>query len=82
MKAKIISKLTRYEDLVIESIAEFAKEDRFYSLPTSEMLEIIKRSNIEDVELLCDIISKMSENKENDAVLLLNVINPKNVTLK
>ena len=49
------------EDIIIESINKFAKEEDFYKLPTEEILEIVERSNIEDVKFLCEIISKMSE---------------------
>ena len=64
------------EGLIIESIDEFAKENYFYELPTEEILEIIGKSSIEDTELLCLIVSKMSEVKGKDSALLINEINP------
>ena len=95
MAASFISKLAKLvdnngskemiktqEDLIIESIDEIAKENDFYKLPTKEILEIIGRSNIEDVELLCGIVSKMNESKGKDSILLLNEINPENTTLE
>ena len=92
MYAAKISRLTKlisegknvedFESYVAESIEEFVREDDFYSLPTDEILRIIGKSNIEDTELLCEIISKMSETKKINALLLLGVINPENVTLE
>ena len=89
MKARLISKLTGsgentkiWEDFIIESLDEIIEESSFYTLPTDEILKIIEKANPEDIDLLCKIISKMCENKEKEAVLLLNMLNPQNITFE
>ena len=74
--------IMNYENVVIDSIDEFCKEDTFYELPTNEILKIIGKSNIENIELLCEIITKMNESKGDDSILLMNVIDPKNATFE
>ena len=54
MKGKLIAKLSSYlneggnskkietcEEVIVESIDEFAKEESFYSLPTDKILKIL-----------------------------------------
>ena len=67
-------RIRRFEDVIIESIDEFVKEDVFYELPTNEILKIIKKSEIENAELLYEIISRMCAIKGEDSTLLLNII--------
>ena len=67
-------KVEECENSIIDEIEKHIKDDYFYSLPTEEILKIISKSNIEDVELLCELIYRMSEIKGEDAVLLLNYI--------
>ena len=73
-------KIDLLEDAIAESIDEAVAEEGFYSLPTNEILTILGKSDIESVGLLCDIVSKMSEKKEKESPLLLNVIDPKDAT--
>ena len=35
-----------HEDLIIEEIGKFIDEEKFYELPTNEILKIISKSNI------------------------------------
>ena len=68
------------EDIMIESIDEIVKNDVFYTLPTNEILTILRKSDIESSEMLCNIARKMSSNKGHESQLLLNVIDPKEAT--
>ena len=40
------------EEILIESISEAIKEDSFYNLPTNEILSIIRKTQIKDINLL------------------------------
>ena len=94
-RSRIISKLSAllsegnegervesYEELIIEEIDKFVKEDVFYSLQTSEILKVVEKSGIRDPELLCELVRKMSERKGKEAPLLLNVISSEDATLE
>ena len=71
-----------YEDIVVERIKEFVREESFYDLPTNEILKIIGACNIEDIRLLCELASRMSANKGEESALLLNVIKSDEATLE
>ena len=75
-------KTDAYEEAVVEGIEKFAKEESFYELPTNEILKIIGKSEIEDIKLLCEVVSRMSENKGEESTLLLNVIKSEDATLE
>ena len=75
-------KIEAYEDVIVEEIEEFIGEESFFELPTNEILKIIGKSENEDVEFLCELISKMSENKGEESTLLLNVIKKEEATLE
>ena len=68
------------EDLIVESIEKFAKRDDFYKLPLKTILRIIRKSFIEDVDLICIIIQKMNETKGNDSINIIKAINPSTMT--
>ena len=74
--------IEEYEDVVAEEIEKFVKEESFYELPTNEILKIIGKSEIGDVELLCEVISRMIESKGGESTLLLNVIKIEEATLE
>ena len=71
-----------YKEVLIDSIDETIKEENFYKLPTNEILEIIGKSELDDVELLCKLISNMNQNKGKKSALLLNVIESKKATFE
>ena len=75
-------KIEGYEDVVVDEIEKYAKEESFYELPTKEILKIIGKSEIDDVELLCEVISRMSESKGEESTLLLNAIKREEATLE
>ena len=68
------AKRAAYEDVIIEEIEDYVKEEMFYELPTKEILKIIEKSEFDDVELLYELISRMSSSKGKESTLLLNVI--------
>ena len=51
-----------YENIVGD-IENYVKEESFYELPTKKILEIISKSDIDDDELLCEVISRMNAKK-------------------
>ena len=67
-------KIEACEEIIIESIEEAVKDDCFYELPTNEIIKLIGESQIYDVDMLCDVISKMNEFKGDESAMLLNVI--------
>ena len=75
-------KIEGYEDVIIEEIEEYVKKDDFYELPTNEILKIIGKSKIEDIELLYELIFRMRVNKGEESTLLLNVIKREETTFK
>ena len=70
------------EDAVAEEIEKYIKEDNFYELPTNEIMKIIGKSEIGDIDILCELISIMHVNKGEDSTLLLNVIKREEATLE
>ena len=73
-------KIERYEEVLIDSFDEAMKEESFYELPTNEILKLIERNNIESIETIFEIISRMNKSKPNKSVLLLNIIKRKEAT--
>ena len=73
--------IEEYEDVVAERIEKFAKEELFYELPTNELLKIVGKSVIEDPEVLCEVISRVSASKGEESTLLLNVIKREKATI-
>ena len=63
-----------HEEVVVEWIEEFVKEENFHELPTIEILKIIGKSKIENVELLCEVISRTTADKREESILFLNFI--------
>ena len=95
MKRKLISSLSTFisenrsekvidavEEIIVDSIDKIAKEETFYELPTDTILRIIGKGKIEDIELLCEVVSMMCENKGDESIQLLKVINPKKATFE
>ena len=64
----------KYEDSLIESIEKAVKEEKFFELPTKEIMKIIEKSDIEDILVLREIVSGMSKKKGEETPLLLNVL--------
>ena len=67
-------KIETCEELIADDIENYIEEKLLFELPTNEILKIVDKSNIENVEQICSIISKMSETKKEESILLLNVI--------
>ena len=70
------------EYLAVDSIESFVKEESFFELPTNEVLRIIAKSEIRDIELLNEVISRMLKKKGEESTLLLNVIKIEEATLE
>ena len=73
--------IEKIKDAIAEEIEENVKEESFYELPTNEILEIIGKCEIENLELLCGAISRMRTKKGKESTLLLNVIKREEATL-
>jgi hypothetical protein len=76
------AKVKVVEECIVESIEEVIEEELFFSLPTKEIIKIIKKSDISDAETYSNIISKMSETKGGWASLILNFVEAKEATLE
>ena len=74
-------KVETYEDQIVDELDDYVEGKLLFELPTSEILKIIDKSDIEDVEQICSIISKMGESKKEESILLLNVIKADEATL-
>ena len=75
-------KIGTLEDYIAEDIGNYVKEESFYELPTSEILKIIGKSKTENVQLLYEIVSRMSKSKGEESTLLLNTIKSEEATLE
>ena len=75
-------KVEACEDVIINGIEKYIKEEHFYDLPINEILKIIGKSELDDIKLLLDVISRMSEKKGEESTLLLNVIDCKEASLE
>ena len=74
--------LESYEELIVDELEEYIEGNLFFELPTNEILKIIDKSNIEDIDQICSFISKMNENKKEESILLLNVIKADETTFE
>ena len=70
------------EELIADELEEYVQQKHFFELPTNEILKIVDKSDIENIDLICSIITKMSESKKEESVLLLNVIKANENTLE
>ena len=75
-------KLETYEDYAAEHINDYINKKSFYELPTNEILTIIEKSEIREIELIWCAISKMRRSKGNESTLLLNVIKKEDATFE
>ena len=75
-------KIESYEDLIVADLKDYVERKLLFELPTNEILKIVDKSNIEDVEQICSIVSKMSESKKEESILLLNVIKANETTFE
>ena len=72
-------KIGKCEEALSGCIEEAVKEESFYDLQISNIISIIKRSNIKEesesvgLDVMKAILLKMSSKRPNDAPLLLNV---------
>jgi hypothetical protein len=74
--------IEKFKDVLAEAIVETVSEDSFYSLPKKEILTILKKSKIENVELLSSIVSQMINKMGEKSCSLLKVIDPKDATFE
>ena len=77
----VVEGVEEYENIV-EDIENYVKKESFYELPMKKILEIIGKSDIDDDDLLCEVISKMNAKKRKESTLLLNVIKKEEATLE
>ena len=75
-------KVKTTEESVVDEGKEIYKKESFYELPTNEILKIVGKNDIEDVELLCEVISRTCESKREESILLLNVIKREEATIE
>ena len=75
------SRIRGYEEAIIEDLEDYLKEENFYDLPTTEIVKIIRESQITDEDLLDEIFQKTKEAKGEESILLLNLIDPEEMGL-
>ena len=63
-----------YETEASKLISRYAYDNEFYSLPSDMIMNIIRKSHIENLEVLCSTIFKINVYKEEDAYLLIKEI--------
>ena len=76
------AKIETLEDVIVEEIKKYVEGELFYELPTKEILKIIGKSKIDNVELLCKLATKMCAAKGEESTLLLNVIKKEDASLE
>jgi hypothetical protein len=76
------SKAEVIEEELAESIEKAIKEDLFFSLPTKEIIKIIQKRDISNVETYSNIIVRMCESKGGKAAFVLNAVKPKEATFE
>ena len=87
---KLISFLNKGDEIkaeairegIAESIDEAVEEEIFFSLPTSEIIKIIQKSNISNAETYSNIINGICDAKGGEAALVLNAVNAKEATFE
>ena len=67
-------KIDAYEDVIVESIDEYIEDEAFFSLPTKEITNIIKKCSFDSIDTINKIISSMIESKGDESTLILNAI--------
>ena len=71
MSRKLISKLTTllndgenkdqikvFEEMIVDEIEEYVEQKHFFQLPTNEILKIIDKSDIENIDLIAQLLHK------------------------
>ena len=68
----------QYEKKIAERIKTYVDVDSFYQLPINNILNVVKQADFEDVDngvdILCNLIHRVSDKYQDQAILLLNVI--------
>ena len=75
-------KIEKYEEIIVDSIKEAAEEKSFYQLPINEILKIIRKRQIKDIDLIYKISSMTNENKGSESILLLNAVDIEEISLE
>ena len=76
------SKIEFAEEVLVDSIEETIKEDDFYSLPMNEITKIVEKSHLNDASMLKSLVSKLSEIKGRDSIIILNSIESSELTFE
>ena len=69
-------------EAMIKSIEEVIEADDFYSLPMNEIKKIIEKSHLNDASMLKSLVSKLSEIKGRDSIIIFNSIESSELTFE
>ena len=74
-------KIDEIEDEIAKGINNFYKDSLFFNLPLHNVISILKKSNIDSVEIICDFLQKASKSKEHEAHFLLHCFDLSELTM-
>ena len=70
------------EEEIASSIDDYINENDFFNLSTNEISKIVGKSGTDDADLICDIISKINERKnEGETMLFMEMFDPEEIEL-
>ena len=69
-------KIRKIEELIVDDLKNFVDVDRFYDLPITEIVKLLRSIELVDEQLLAKVFKKAQEVKGDESILLLNFINP------
>jgi hypothetical protein len=75
-------KVEAIEESIAELIEEAIEEELFFTLPTNEIVKIIQKSSISNIETYYKIIIRVCEAKDREAALILNAVEAKRATFE
>ena len=76
------AKVESIEKFIAESIDEAVEEELFFTLPTNEIIKIIQKSDVSNVETYSSIISRMCKAKGEETALVLNAVKAEEADFK
>ena len=73
--------IANLENILSSNLKEYCTNPLFYSFPIKQIETIIEKSKINDIYTICNILSKASEYKIEEAPLLLQCFNSQTITM-
>jgi hypothetical protein len=73
--------IANLENILSSNLKDYCTNPLFYSFPIKQIETIIEKSKINDIYTICNILSKASEYKIEEAPLLLQCFNSQTITM-